>query len=309
MSVETESPDQRLLTEDELNTWETQGYLHVRNALKPEDVDILLGQLISAQREFQAHMFEREYWRDIFDAGNDRDLSICNGIRWCADVRGLVDHANVFGKVLGIMGPYIQLLGSELFFRHPNERPLVDFHTDVGPALSRVRAVGHGAVQLKVQYFLTDVSVPDSGNFTIAPGSHHREFPGKISFSQVDSPLQIMAGAGDAVLFPLNLGHAVAPNTSGRMRVSVILRYGQMFCRPVDYWNRESDSVLARATPRQRRLLGDMGEDSRPGDFYGLGFDHLETMYGEEWTSSSEAKEQFAAFEANQEAYESVRGL
>jgi len=32
-------------------------------------------------------------------------------------------------------------------------------------------------LQIKIQYFLTDLEEADSGNFTIVPGSHNRPFP------------------------------------------------------------------------------------------------------------------------------------
>src|SRR5262249_60743424 len=117
---------------------------------------------------------------DLFDAGNDRDLSIANGITWLPGAGALLDHPGMFGKVLGVMGPYIQVLGCELFFRYRNDRPLVDFHTDQGPSLRTVTAAGDKVVQLKAQFFLADVAQPDCGNFTVAPGSHRRDFPGKI---------------------------------------------------------------------------------------------------------------------------------
>jgi len=80
------------------------------------------------------------------------------------------------------------------------------------------------------------------------------------------------------VLFPLSLGHGVAPNRSDSTRVSVILRYGQAFCRPYDYWTTPSQQILDQLTPRRRRLLGDLGSPSRPSDFYGAIPDQLELM-------------------------------
>ena len=104
--------------------------------------------------------------------------------------------------------------------------------------------------------------------------------------------------------FPLSLGHGVAPNRSGSTRVSVILRYGQAFCRPVDYWTTPGQPILDQLTPRRRRLLGDLGSRSRPGDFYGAIPDQLELMYGDRWSTTDEARADLALSAADQQAYE-----
>jgi hypothetical protein len=300
----TSAPPARLLSAEERRRWDEDGYLHIRNALNPGEVSSLLITLLRLRDRFTEGLGSPEYWTDVFDAGNDRDLSIANGITWCRSIAELLDHPGVFGKVLGLMGPYLQVLGSEIFFRYPFQSPLVDFHTDTGPALRTASPAGDKAIQIKAQFFLTDVCETDHGNFTVAPGSHRQGFPGKIGFGQVEDAVQILAAAGDVVLFPLSLGHGVAPNQSGSTRVSVILRYGQVFCRPVDYWTTPDQDVMNQLTPRQRRLLGDLGARSRPGDYYGAIPDQLELMYGDQWSQTVEAQADLALSVADQQAYE-----
>jgi len=296
-------PD-RLLTAEERRQWDEDGYLHIRNAIPSREVDELLAGLLALHERFCGDHGNPGWQADVFDAGNDRDLSIANAITWAPSTTRLLDHPGAFGKVLGVMGPYLQVLGSEIFCRYPFPAPLVDFHTDVGPALRTAAPAGDKAVQVKAQFFLTDVREPDHGNLTVAPGSHRRAFPGKIGFGQVTNAVQILAGAGDVVLFPLSLGHGVACNRSTSMRVSVIVRYGQAFCRPVDYWTTPGEQVMERLTPRQRRLLGDLGARSRPGDFYGTLPDQMELMYGDQWSQTSEAQADLALAAADQRTYE-----
>lgn len=296
----------RLLTAAERRQWDEDGYLHIRNALHPGEAAALRAILAGVHGRFADGFGIPEYRAIVFDAGNDRDLSIANGITWCQGIAALLDHRGVFGKVLGLMGPYLQVLGSEIFYRYPFPAPLVDFHTDTGPALRTAAPAGSKAIQIKAQFFLTDTREPDQGNFTVAPGSHRRAFPGKIGFSQVEDAVQILASAGDVILFPLSLGHGVAPNRGGATRVSVILRYGQAFCRPVDYWTTPDRRVMDQLTPRQRRLLGDLGARCRPGDFYGTIPDQLELMYGDRWSQSAEAQADFALAAADAQAYETT---
>src|ERR1035438_10435508 len=286
----------QLLTDDQRKCWNENGYLHLRGVLDPTEVTELLDRLQRLRADIEATDGKQEYWRDVFDAGNDRDLSLNNALRWCPGIEKLIDHRRVLGAVLGLMGPYIQCVGSEIYMRYAGVDPLFDFHTDLGPSLRAVDSADR-VIQLKAQFFLTDVLEPDSGNFAVAPGSHRHDFPGKISYGLVNNRLQILAAAGDVVLFPLSLGHGVAPNQHGGIRYSVILRYGQMFCRPVDYWTRPPDAIMDRLSARQRRMLGDLGGLTRPGDFYGIIPDQLDLMYGEEFGGSPEAQADFAQFE------------
>ncbi|MFE9788905.1 phytanoyl-CoA dioxygenase family protein [Nocardia salmonicida] len=291
---------QDLLTEAERRQWASLGYLHLRKALSNDDVVRTREALAAVEHDFAGG--DHNGWADVFDAGNDRDLSITNGLKWCPELDRLVDHPNVFGKIVGLLGPYLQLLGSEIFFRYPSAEPLVAFHTDQGPSL-RNGAAGP-SVQLKAQFFLTDVATDNSGNFAVVPGSHLQTFPGKIDYRDVDQPVQIRAHAGDVVVFPLALGHGVAPNDTETTRISVVLRFGQLFCRPVDYWTTPEPAILARQTPRRRRLLGDFGARTRPGDVYGVIPDQLDLIYGEEWADSTQATKDFAEASRALDAYQ-----
>jgi hypothetical protein len=293
-----------LLTAEERRQWDDDGYLCIRNAIPLREVDELLADLLALVERFRGGPGNLGCQADVFDAGNDRDLSIANAITWAPGTARLLDHPGAFGKVLGVMGAYLQALGSEIFCRYPFPDPLVDFHTDVGPALRTAASAGDKAVQIKAQFFLTDVREPDHGNLTVVPGSHRQDFPGKIGFGQVTDAVQILAGPGDVVLFPLSLGHGVACNRGTSTRVSVIVRYGQAFCRPVDHWTTPVQQVMERLTPRQRRLLGDLGARSRPGDFYGTLPDQIELMYGDQWSQTAEARADLALAVADQRTYE-----
>ena len=86
----------------------------------------------------------------------------------------------------------------------------------------------------------------------------------------------LMGKAGDCILFPHSLWHGPGPNTSGRARKTLLYNYCQLFMRPYDY---ESVSmVIDRCSPRQRRLLGDLGYDFRPGSYTYVPEDQLEVI-------------------------------
>jgi len=103
--IVTSSAPARLLTTEERRQWDEDGYLHIRNALPPGTVASLLPALSALHERFTEGLGKAEYWADVFDAGNDRDLSIANAITWCPGIAELLDHPGVFGKVLGLMAP------------------------------------------------------------------------------------------------------------------------------------------------------------------------------------------------------------
>jgi ectoine hydroxylase-related dioxygenase (phytanoyl-CoA dioxygenase family) len=105
----------------------------------------------------------------------------------------------------------------------------------------------------------------------LVPGSHRVPFP-TSGFAIERAPagvVQLLSKAGDAVIFPWSLWHAVAPHRGDRARKSVALRYGQLWCRPYDY-ERLSPETLNRMTPRRRRLFGDLGLTAQPFNYYYL---------------------------------------
>jgi ectoine hydroxylase-related dioxygenase (phytanoyl-CoA dioxygenase family) len=182
-----------------------------------------------------------------------------------------------------LLGPDVHVLGSEAFVRNAGDQPLEGWHTDGGASLMGiVLDPASRALQLKVQYFLTDLSGPDSGNFTLIPGSHRRR-PEQLGddcyLPEVDEmwrrgemppgAVQVLAKPGDALVFPYNMWHAVAPNRSGRTRRSVIIRYGHLWCRPLDF-HRMPAEIVVRMTERQQQMFGEFGPDSHPADYYKL---------------------------------------
>ena len=204
--------------------------------------------------------------------GGAHAFKVANAIAQTDALDVLTDHPRVFPTLLALLGPYLQVLGTEIFLRTPGDGtdPIVPWHTDGGPTLGAfLPHRGNPALQLKVQFFLTDLTQPDRGNFMLVPGSHRVALP-PDKRETTDTPegaIQLRVRAGDAVIFPWSLWHAVAPNHSTSTRRSITLRYGQLWSRPYDY-ERVPEEVLARMTPRRRRLFGDLGPDAEPATFF-----------------------------------------
>ena len=150
---------------------------------------------------------------------------------------------------------------AQVLVRPPNPEFGGYIHTDGGEALQRIRVTETSLLlQLKIQYFLTDVDRLNSGNFTLFLGSHLRPYPEQDEEvgGEVLGVMQLRVNAGDAAIFCHSLWHGAAPNRSRRRRKSPIFCYSQMCFRRFDFVAPSSD-LLSRCTPRQRRLLGELG--------------------------------------------------
>ena len=251
----------RRLTEDERQQWVRDGYLIIKGALSPQDV-IQYTQAVDELYEQNVPPGERTDpkkgmgCRNLFE---HNDLFI-----------KLIDHPGAFGLILDLLGSYIQCTVSQVIVRGVDAESRGYIHTDGGEAMEKIR-VSESSLQLqvKVMYFLTDLPDPDMGNFVVFPGSHLRPWPKERLplGSATPGAAQLCGAAGDAVIFPHALWHGPGKNLSGKVRKVLVYRYNQLFMRPWDY-EEISPQVLERCTPRQRRLLGDMGAPWRPGTYY-----------------------------------------
>jgi hypothetical protein len=272
------SPVYAVLTDAERDFWNREGYLHLTDVLSKSEIETILAgvDVLSASDN-----------KRLGVPGNHRDMKVVNAISVAPVMDCLLDHPKIFGKILSLMGPYLQIGGTEIMVRQPHDKCLVRFHTDGGASLRQIFPSPHSLpLHFKVQFFLTDVVQPDSGNFSLIPGSHIHQFPDAgIDWDSNTSRIkQVLARAGDAIIFPWSLWHGVAPNKSGNIRKSAFVRYSQLWTRPVDY-DKQSPEVLARLSPRQRRLFGDFGDQFVASDYYRptSKHRHLETILGAEW--------------------------
>ena len=83
--------------------------------------------------------------------------------------------------------------------------------------------------------------------------------------------------AGDCYLFSHALWHGPAPNHSGKGRKTLLYNYAQMFLKPYDFPTMAG--VMDKCTPRQRRLLGDLGHAPRLGDYFYVPEDQEDVMF------------------------------
>ena len=263
------------LTDEQRTTWAIDGYLQLEGVLSGDEVAFLNRELDRVRgvpgwepcRRPQGHYQWLPHAVDLDREGfmDRRDL-----LPYHQAFIDLIDRPSVFDLIVDIMGPYLLFSMSQAVVRPSTPKFPGYTHTDGGEALRRIRVSETSRpLAMKAMYLLSDVSVPDSGNLTVFPGSHIRPFPegdGAVVTPYSPGAAQLTGKAGDVYLFPHSLWHGPASNASGVARRALLYNYCQMCVRSYDF--ETVSDVKPRCTPRQKRLLGDLGHAFRPGSYF-----------------------------------------
>jgi hypothetical protein len=269
--------DARVLSDLQREQWAVDGYLHLEGVLNSDEVGFFADQ-VDRIRTLPGYEPSRDQmplghyaWVDHADPDPEAFMDRRDLLPYHQAFIDLVDRPGLFDLVLDIMGPYIQFSMSQAIVRESGDSFPGYTHTDGGEAQRNVRVTETSRpIAVKAMYLLTDITAKDSGAFTVFPGSHMRPFPQNSErrpHPHAPGAVQLMGKAGDCFLFPHALWHGPAPNRSGTARKTLLYNYCQMFVRWYDF-GAPPQEVMDRCTPRQRRLLGDLGYDFRPGSFF-----------------------------------------
>ena len=279
----------RTLTEAQREQWAVDGYLQLEGALSPAEVAFfsdLLDNTVRTQPGYEPAATELQrghYAWKLPDQNKDAFMDRRDLLPYHQAFIDLIDRPAIFDLILDLMGPYIQFSMSQAIIRASTDTFPGYIHTDGGEAQKSIRVTETSRpLAVKVMYLLTDVTAPDSGNFTVLPGSHLRPFPERaerIPGPKSPGTVPLLGKAGDAYVFPHAIWHGPSPNHSGKARKTILYNYCQMFMKPYDFGG-PVKALFERCTPRQRRLLGDLGHDFRPGDFFYAPLDQEALMTG-----------------------------
>ena len=175
----------RALTEAQREQWAVDGYLQLEGALSPAEVDFFSGLLdkVRGQPGYEPAATELQrghYAWKLPDQNLDAFMDRRDLLPYHQAFIDLIDRPRIFDLILDLMGPFIQFSMSQAIIRASTDTFPGYIHTDGGEAQKTIRVTETSRpLAVKVMYLLTDVTAPDSGNFTLFPGSHLRPFPEK----------------------------------------------------------------------------------------------------------------------------------
>ncbi len=237
-----------LLTDEDHAALERDGYLLVRGALDATMVERVLAA--SAREDAR---YRRQTGVGPHHVLNLHDL-VARDDLWLE----LVDLPTTFAKVWGLLGWHIQLFHTQLIVTPPAPRGAgpgaYGWHQDNNRMNLDLETTPQPRVSVKVGYFLTDLPRAGMGNLAVVPGSHLAARPDTAGAEPPEGAVEIIADAGDAVLFDRRLWHAASTNTSDRTRTFVTYGYSYRWLRPKSAM--QHDDLFGRVDPIRRQLLG-----------------------------------------------------
>lgn len=263
-------------TAEERFAFDTSGYLVLERFLQPDHVARLLAALDRAVTRRRAQV--------AADPAHARHTLI-NGARSTRLLflleddplfLELVDWAPLMPYVRGLINPKphyhasdaIIEEGSELLSRPPG------WHIDGNDSGYRNLGWPIPLLQLKVGYYLTDMTSPGNGNLTVVPGSHRtqqlpsaKELEARVT---IPGAVQVCAPAGTAILFHNALFHTAsvfASPASRRTMVYYAYEHPWMIGSH-GHWGYSKEFYNRRLSPAQRKL------------FHGFLFDPPEQRWG-----------------------------
>jgi ectoine hydroxylase len=257
-TLDHRAPGALKITLEQRRRFDEEGFFLVENALTAADIE-----QITATVDAFADAARRA--RRLPDQAPVRVNNIVARHRVFRD---LIDHAAILPLVVDVMGTRIQLRGSNLDVRPPvprDERADTPNPGDFARHWHRDEPQGgwptvDGVVpflEIKVGYYLTDLTRPGSGTLRVIPGSHR--IPADRPLDDPPTVTEINVKAGTALVFRTELLHNVAPNHSDITRKCLYLAYQHRWLRPSDYVT-APDDLLAQCTPIQRQLLGGVSD-------------------------------------------------
>ncbi|MCH9674941.1 MAG: phytanoyl-CoA dioxygenase family protein [Gammaproteobacteria bacterium] len=276
----------RTLTEKQRTDWATNGFIRLEQAFDADEVAFYNAKIdeMRASPGWEPVGLQRGHYGWVEQCPSQDPEAFMDRrdiLPFDQAFIDLIDRENVFDLVVDIMGPYILLSMSQAIVRASDPEFAGFTHTDGGEALRRIRVTETSRpLAMKALYLLSDVSGTDNGNFSVFPGSHLRPFPEDATPETLNpttpGAVQLEGNAGDCFLFSHALWHGPAKNVSGKARKTLLYNYCQMCVRAYDF--ETTSEVMERATPRQRRLLGDLGHAFRPGSYFYSPEDQIEVI-------------------------------
>jgi ectoine hydroxylase len=220
--------------------------------------------------------------------GPDAPWSIRNALSHHDAFLDLVDHPRILPYVVDAIGWNIQIRTTHLDYRPPYPKDMVP--GEIGTGKGADHAAGYRNVvwhpdlagpylfegpsrdgllpsmEIKVGYYLSDLTEPNSGEIWLVPESHNRppqELRDLDFRVPLDQAMPLLVRPGTALVWRTAVWHAVAPNLSTKTRKVMYYGYHYRWLRPTDYIRQDAE-LIRRSSPIRRQLLGALATDDDP---------------------------------------------
>lgn len=273
--VEADAPARLAMTDAQRRAFDRDGFFVVEGFLSPAELEELTSAVDAvAGRARRA--------RTLADS---EPVTVRNALAHHDALLNWVDHPKLLPIVVDAIGWNIQVRTTHVDHRPPYPRGWETTALGSGDRLGTVggfrslalhadfaQSFIFGAtslderlpfMEIKVGFFLSDMTSPRAGALAVVPGSHLRrtsELRRGIDDAEIR---ELRVPAGTMLLFRTSVWHAVTPNLSDQVRKVFYIGYQHRFLRPTDYV-RQEPALVERSAPIRRQLLGEMGTGRSP---------------------------------------------
>lgn len=250
--------------------FETQGYLVLENFITPDHTARLLATLENAiaRRRAVQPAGHQAVWppkvpADLTQIHGAKSTRILNILEDDSQFQELLDWPALRPYLHAFCNPEPHYHASDAIVEEaPDYAHRVDgWHIDGSDNGYRNLPGSIPLLQLKVGYYLSDMTRPWRGNLTLVPGSHlsRAELPVEDRKKREFFPgaLQICAPAGSAILFHNAIWHTAAPyhaDEPGRRMLYYGYEHPWMLANSA-HWNYSPGFYNQKLTPAQRKFF------------------------------------------------------
>ncbi len=253
MSVQNDLTGYAVLTPEQRDFIDANGYLVIENVLEPDvvaEIDAAIDEL--HEREADAGRLEA-----------DGRLNIRNCITEHDAFFQLLDWHKTAPLAWGILNWNIQMITSHLLVLPSKDQPppkvkeRIGLHRDGGTSPSEMQEP-HPRILLKIAYAISDQSDPASGATVLLPGSNRLTGTPAIDTETggARGAISMNVKAGDAFIFEQRTWHGPGHNWSGKPRKTIFMGYAYRWVKPMDYVAMPDELIAKCTTPLQKQLLG-----------------------------------------------------
>lgn len=241
--------------------FDNNGYLVLENVLAPDHVAALIGALERAIVRRRAPGYRREHPTAFPDALEGPNYRIFHLLDEDPLFLELIDYPPIMKYVRGLLNPRPHFHASDAIYEVERGRHHgVAWHIDgIDDGFRNLRP--HiPLLQLKVGYYLSDMSRPGRGNLTLVPGSHKALCdPDPADLRNPDlfpGAVQVCGGPGTAFMFHNAVWHTGGPWVEpGGKRILLYYAYEQPWMLACAEPWRYPQSFLNSLSPDRRALF------------------------------------------------------
>jgi len=244
------------LTEAQRTAFADDGFLIVRDALKPDTIK----QLVEESDRLAGAFLRKP---EISGKPEYNHLDLRRGLLKEKALLALVSNSTTVPLVVQLLSPNIHLHSTTVIYKRPENPEDPPFRRGWHRDIRIPKDLGHEqlpVVGIKVCYCLTDFQQPGCGMTLMARASHRLPGPLNIPKGEVDpvdvEVCDLQLNAGDALFFENRTYHTAAPNRSDRISKVVIYGYAYRWMKPEVYLENPDEQQLLAMDPITRQLLG-----------------------------------------------------